>query len=85
LRKNTIFTASRGFLFPSSLTETDLLEAIQIPFERTNEIVSRKRGVTPSTAFRSAKFFGMSLDFWMILQMKFDLFSVLCFMNCRLL
>ena len=63
------------FLIPMNLTQKDLADAIQVPYQRINEIVAGKRGVTPSTALRLAKFFGMSADFWMNLQTKFDLFS----------
>ena len=63
------------FLIPMNLTQKDLADAIQVPYQRINEIVAGKRGVTPSTALRLAKFFGMTADFWMNLQVKFDLFS----------
>lgn len=63
------------FLIPMNLTQKDLADAIQVPYQRINEIVAGKRGVTPSTALRLAKFFGMSADFWMNLQVTFDLFS----------
>ncbi len=63
------------FLIPMNLTQKDLADAIQVPYQRINEIVAGKRGVTPSTALRLAKFFGMSADFWMNLQVKFDLLS----------
>jgi addiction module HigA family antidote len=39
-----------------------------------NEIVNRRRGITPSTALRLGKFFGMSADFWMNLQLRWDLY-----------
>jgi addiction module HigA family antidote len=39
-----------------------------------NDIVNGRRGVTPSTALRLAKFFGMSADFWMNLQLRWDLY-----------
>ena len=63
------------FLIPMNLTQKELADAIQVPYQRINEIVAGKRGVTPSTALRLAKFFGMSADFWLNLQVKFDLFS----------
>ncbi len=63
------------FLIPMNLTQKELADAIQVPYQRINEIVAGKRGVTPSTALRLAKFFGMSADFWLSLQIKFDLFS----------
>lgn len=64
------------FLIPMNLTQKELADAIRVPYQRINEIVSGKRGVTPSTALRLGKFFGMSAEFWLNLQIKFDLFSV---------
>ncbi len=61
------------FLKPMGLTQTQLAEAIHVPFQRVNEIVSGKRGLTPSTALRLARYFGNSPGFWMNLQMRFDL------------
>ncbi len=64
------------FLIPMSLTQKELADSIQVPYQRINEIVSGKRGVTTSTALRLAKYFGMSADFWLNLQIKFDLYLV---------
>ncbi len=61
------------FLKPMGLTQKALADAIHVPFQRINEIVSGKRGLTPSTALRLAKYFGMSPGFWLNLQMKCDL------------
>jgi antitoxin HigA-1 len=63
------------FLQPLNLTQKQLADSIQVPYQRINEIVSGKRGVTPSTALRLAKYFGTSPDFWLNLQIKFDLYS----------
>ena len=62
------------FLIPMNLTQKQLADSIQVPYQRINEIVSGKRGVTPSTALRLAKYFGMSAGFWLNLQIKFDLY-----------
>lgn len=62
------------FLIPMNLSQKELADSIQVPYQRINEIVSGKRGVTPSTALRFAKFFGMSAEFWLNLQVKFDLY-----------
>ena len=62
------------FLTPMELTQRDLAEAIHVPYQRVNELVNQKRGVTPSTALRLAKFFGMSPDFWLNLQLRWDLY-----------
>ena len=61
------------FLIPMGLTQRQLADGIKVPFQRVNQIVSGKRGITPSTALRLAKFFGMSAGFWLNLQMRFDL------------
>jgi len=61
------------FLVPMGITQQALADAIKVPFQRVNEIVTGKRGLTPSTALRLAKFFSMSPGFWLNLQMVYDL------------
>ena len=56
------------FLIPLELTQQELANAIHVPYQRVNEIINRRRGITPSTALRLAKFFSTSADFWMNLQ-----------------
>ncbi len=62
------------FLIPMSITQRDLSKAIHVPYQRINEIVNGRRGITPSTALRLAKFFNMSEDFWLNLQLRWDLY-----------
>jgi addiction module HigA family antidote len=62
------------FLEPMSISQRQLADGICVPYQRVNELVNGKRGVTPSTALRLAKFFGMSPDFWLNLQLRWDLF-----------
>ncbi|MDW8327160.1 MAG: HigA family addiction module antitoxin [Anaerolineales bacterium] len=64
------------FLMPLGMTQRELADAIHVPYQRINEIVNRRRSVTPSTALRLAKFFGTSADFWMNLQLRWDLYHV---------
>ena len=61
---------------PMGLTQRDLAKAIHVPYQRINELVNGRRGMTPSTALRLAKYFGMSADFWMNLQLRWDLYHV---------
>ena len=56
------------------LTQRDLADGIHVPYQRVNELVNMRRGVTPSTALRLAKFFGTSAGYWMNLQLRWDLF-----------
>ena len=62
------------FLKPMGLTQRELADNIHVPYQRVNDIVNRRRGITPSTALRLAKFFNMSADFWMNLQLRWDLY-----------
>ena len=62
------------FLEPLGITQSELATAIHVPFQRVNEVVRRRRGVTPSTALRLSKFLGTSPDFWMNLQLRWDLY-----------
>ena len=62
------------FLTPLGLTQRELADAIHVPYQRINEIINGRRGITPSTALRLAKYFGMSADFWMNLQLRWDLY-----------
>ena len=64
------------FLEPLGLTQKSLADSIHVPYQRINEIINGKRGVTPSTALRLAKFFGVSNDFWLNLQLRWDLYHV---------
>ena len=65
---------SEEFLTPLGLTQRELAEAIHVPYQRINEIVNERRGITPATALRLSKFFGLSADFWMNLQLRWDLY-----------
>lgn len=62
------------FLIPMKITQRQLANAIHVPYQRVNELVNKKRGVTPSTALRLARFFGVSPDFWLNLQTRWDLY-----------
>jgi antitoxin HigA-1 len=62
------------FLTPLGITQKDLADNIEVPYQRINEIVNGRRGITPSTALRLAKYFNMSADFWMNLQLRWDLY-----------
>lgn len=62
------------FLIPMDMTQRELANAIHVPYQRVNEIINKKRGVSPSTALRLAKFFKMSEDFWVNLQLRWDLY-----------
>ena len=63
------------FLEPMQLTQRDVAEGIGVPYQRVNELVNGRRGVTPSTALRLAKFFNTTPDFWLNMQQRWDLYQ----------
>lgn len=62
------------FLEPMGITQRQLADGICVPYQRVNELVNGKRGISASTALRLGKFFGVSPDFWLNLQLRWDLF-----------
>jgi addiction module HigA family antidote len=61
------------FLIPFGLSQNRLALDIRVPARRINEIVHGKRRITADTALRLAKYFNMSAQFWLGLQMDYDL------------
>ncbi len=62
------------FLKPLGMSQVDLAERIGVSFPRVNEIVNGKRGMTPDTALRLERLFGMEAQFWLNLQLAWDLY-----------
>jgi addiction module HigA family antidote len=62
------------FLKPMGISQKELSQAIKVPYQRVNEIINGKRGMTPGTALRLAKVFNISADFWMNIQLRWDLY-----------
>ena len=63
------------FLAPMQIDEQQLAESIHVSRERIKEIISASKSISPSIALRLAKYFGMSPDFWMNLQLRWDLYQ----------
>ena len=64
---------SEEFLKPMALSQNRLALAIGVSPRRINEIVLETRGITADTALRLARFFNMSPQFWLGLQMDYEL------------
>jgi addiction module HigA family antidote len=60
------------FLKPMGITQYRLAKEIGVPQRRIGEIVAGTRAVTADTGLRLSRFFGMSEDFWIGLQMDYD-------------
>jgi len=61
------------FMEPMGLSQNQLARDMGVPPRRINEIVLGKRRITADTALRLSRYFDMSAEFWMGLQMDFDL------------
>ncbi len=65
------------FLEPLNMTQQQLADAINVTRVRVNKLVLGKRSITPDTAFRLAKFFDTTPDFWVGLQNNVDMWNTL--------
>ena len=61
------------FLKPMGISQNRMAIDIRVPARRINEIVLKKRRISTDTALRLAKYFNMSPQFWLGLQMDYDL------------
>ena len=61
------------FLEPLGVSQYRLAKDVGVPPRRINEIVRGSRGITADTALRLSRFFGTSEQFWLNLQMRYDL------------
>ena len=65
------------FVKPLGITQSELAIRLGISFPRLNEIIRGKRSITSDTALRLARVLGMSADFWLGLQMDWDLWHAM--------
>ena len=61
------------FLEPVGISQYRLAKDINVPPRRVNEIVLGKRAITPDTALRLSRYFGLSERFWINLQTRYDI------------
>ena len=62
------------FLKPLNMTQSELAEKLRVSYPRVNELIHGKRGITPDTALRLERLFGMEAQFWLNLQLAWDLY-----------
>lgn len=61
------------YLVPMNMSAHALAKALHVPPARINEIVNERRGITPDTALRLARYFGTDALSWLNLQTSYDL------------
>lgn len=64
------------FFKPLKMTQSELAEKLGASHPRVNELIHAKRGITPDTALRLEKLFCMEAQFWLNLQLAWDLYHV---------
>lgn len=60
------------FLKPLNLSAYELARRLRVPPPRVNDIVLERRGISADTAVRLARFFGNSEQFWLNLQVNYE-------------
>lgn len=66
------------FLAPMNIGQNQLARDIGVPVSRIADIIKGKRAITPDTALRLSRAFGTSPEFWLNLQMNYDLRRLRC-------
>ena len=65
------------FLKPLGISQSEFAVRLGVSFPRLNEIIRGKRSVTPDTALRLARVLGISADFWLGLQLDWNLWHAM--------
>ena len=65
------------FLRPLGISQSAFAIRLGVSFPRLNEIIRGRRGVTPDTALRLERVLGMPADFWLGLQLDWDLWHAM--------
>jgi addiction module HigA family antidote len=63
------------FLLPMGLSPEGVAAAIHVPTDQLQAVIDGTQSLTPQLALRLAKFFAMSADFWLTLQLRWDLYQ----------
>jgi len=61
------------FLIPIGISQNQLANDINVPANRINQIINGKREISTDTALRFGRYFGMEPEFWLFLQMRYNM------------
>ena len=61
------------YLEPLNMSANALAVALRVPAPRINDVIRQKRGISIDTALRLARYFNTTPQFWMNLQISYDL------------
>src|ERR1700742_3316069 len=62
------------FLVPLGITQREVAQRLRISYPRLNELIHGRRGMTPDTALRLEQLLGVEAQFWLNLQLAWDLY-----------
>ena len=65
------------FIRPLGIKQTELAKRLGVSFPRLNDVIHGRRAVSPDTALRLERVLGMSADFWLGLQLDWDLWHAM--------
>ena len=65
------------FLDEFGLTQVELAKALNTTFRTINEIINKKRSLSPEMALKVSKYFGTSVELWLNLQNQYDIYMVM--------
>lgn len=65
----------KEFLLPMSMTNRELAFAIGVSEQVIDNVIDQKQGMMPAIALRLAKYFGTSIEFWLHLQLRWDIYQ----------
>ncbi len=65
------------FMQPLNLSSEQVAERIGVPVQRINEIVDSQKGITSDMAMRLSRLFGTSVEYWLNMQLKMDLWHII--------
>ncbi len=63
------------FLLPMSITKRELARAIGVSEQVISDVIDQRQGMLPAIAVRLAKYFGTSVEFWLHLQLRWDIYQ----------
>jgi len=64
------------FLIPAHLTQRELAKRLKVSYPRINELIQGRRGMTPDTALRLERLLSVEAEFWLNLQLAWDLYHI---------
>ncbi len=65
------------FLEEMGITQVELAKAVNTTFRTINEIINKRRNLSPEMALKLSKYFGTSVELWLNLQNQYDIYSLM--------